>query len=125
MSSPNDDEIIFHDVLIVGAGLSGLRTAIELADHANVAILSKVHPLRSHSGAAQGGVNAALRTADPNDTWEAHAFDTVKGSPSKINIERSKFSLNLINSSNNLPSFMESLKSWADFLSIPVLCDIM
>ncbi len=80
MTLPDSDKIIFHDVLIIGAGLSGLRTAIELVDHQDVAILSKVHPLRSHSGAAQGGVNAALGTVDPNDTWEAHAFDTVKGS---------------------------------------------
>ncbi|MBD3407103.1 MAG: FAD-dependent oxidoreductase [Candidatus Lokiarchaeota archaeon] len=66
-----------HDVLVVGAGLSGLRTAIELADNCDVAILTKVHPLRSHSVAAQGGINAAM---GPDDSWEQHAFDTVKGS---------------------------------------------
>ncbi len=66
-----------HDVLIVGAGLSGLRVAIELADNFDVAIVTKVHPLRSHSVAAQGGINASLGV---DDSWEAHAFDTVKGS---------------------------------------------
>ncbi len=66
-----------HDVVVVGAGLSGLRVAIELADSFDVVVLTKVHPLRSHSVAAQGGINAALR---PDDSWESHAFDTVKGS---------------------------------------------
>jgi len=66
-----------HDVLVVGGGLSGLRVAIELADSCDVAVLSKVHPLRSHSVAAQGGMNASL---GEGDSWEAHAFDTVKGS---------------------------------------------
>ncbi len=66
-----------HDVLIVGAGLSGLRVAIELADKFNVVIVTKVHPLRSHSVAAQGGINASLGA---DDSWESHAFDTVKGS---------------------------------------------
>ncbi|TFG07833.1 FAD-dependent oxidoreductase [Candidatus Thorarchaeota archaeon] len=65
-----------HDVLVVGAGLSGLRTAIELSDEYDVAVLTKVHPLRSHSVAAQGGINASL---GEDDSWEAHAFDTVKG----------------------------------------------
>ena len=66
-----------HEVLIVGAGLSGLRVAIQLAKDHDVAVLTKVHPLRSHSVAAQGGINAAL---GGNDSWEQHAFDTVKGS---------------------------------------------
>jgi len=66
-----------HDVLIIGAGLSGLRVAIQLAGKFNVAVLSKVHPLRSHSVAAQGGINASL---GEGDSWESHAFDTVKGS---------------------------------------------
>ncbi len=70
-----------HDVVIVGAGLTGLRAAIETVDQGlNTAIISKVHPLRSHSVAAQGGINAALGNAVAEDSWEDHAFDTVKGS---------------------------------------------
>jgi len=66
-----------HDVLIIGAGLSGLRAAIEIADTHDVAVVTKVHSLRSHSVAAQGGINAAMSA---EDSWESHAFDTVKGS---------------------------------------------
>jgi succinate dehydrogenase / fumarate reductase flavoprotein subunit len=67
-----------HDVLIIGAGLAGQRAALAAADAgATVAIMSKVHPVRSHSVAAAGGINAALK---PGDSWESHAFDTVKGS---------------------------------------------
>ncbi len=65
-----------HDVIIVGGGLAGLRAALAGCD-ADVAVISKVHPLRSHSVAAQGGINAALGN---NDRWEDHAFDTIKGS---------------------------------------------
>ena len=68
-----------HDVLIVGAGLAGMRAAIAArAGGANAAIISKVHPVRSHSSAAQGGINAAL--TDRGDDWEDHAYDTIKGS---------------------------------------------
>ncbi len=67
-----------HDVLVIGAGLAGQRAALAAADAgAAVGIISKVHPVRSHSNAAQGGINAAL---NPEDSWESHAFDTVKGS---------------------------------------------
>jgi succinate dehydrogenase / fumarate reductase flavoprotein subunit len=67
-----------HDVLVIGAGLAGQRAALAAADEgASVGIISKVHPVRSHSNAAQGGINAAL---NPEDSWESHAFDTVKGS---------------------------------------------
>jgi succinate dehydrogenase / fumarate reductase flavoprotein subunit len=69
-----------HDVLVVGAGLSGMRAAIEAFDiGADVAVISKVHPVRSHSGAAEGGINAALGNASEDDP-EKHAYDTVKGS---------------------------------------------
>jgi succinate dehydrogenase / fumarate reductase, flavoprotein subunit len=69
-----------HDVLVVGAGLAGMRAAIAAHDAgAHVALVSKLHPTRSHSGAAEGGINAALGNATP-DTPEQHAFDTVKGS---------------------------------------------
>jgi succinate dehydrogenase / fumarate reductase flavoprotein subunit len=68
-----------HDVLVVGAGCAGMRAAIEAHDAgANVALLSKLHPTRSHSGAAEGGINAALGNAS-EDNPEIHAFDTVKG----------------------------------------------
>jgi succinate dehydrogenase / fumarate reductase flavoprotein subunit len=63
---------------VIGAGLAGQRAALAAAaEGASVGIISKVHPVRSHSNAAQGGINAAL---DPEDSWESHAFDTVKGS---------------------------------------------
>ena len=69
-----------HDVLVVGAGCAGMRAAIEAFDAgADVAVLSKIHPVRSHSGAAEGGINAALGNAS-DDSPEKHAFDTVKGS---------------------------------------------
>jgi succinate dehydrogenase / fumarate reductase flavoprotein subunit len=67
-----------HDVLIIGAGLAGQRGALAAADAgATVALMSKVHPVRSHSVAAAGGINAAI---NPADDWRSHAFDTVKGS---------------------------------------------
>jgi succinate dehydrogenase / fumarate reductase flavoprotein subunit len=69
-----------HDVLVVGAGCAGMRAAVEAFDAgADVALLSKIHPVRSHSGAAEGGINAALGNASDDDP-EKHAFDTVKGS---------------------------------------------
>jgi succinate dehydrogenase / fumarate reductase, flavoprotein subunit len=67
-----------HDVLVIGAGLAGQRAALAAArTGVSVGIISKVHPVRSHSNAAQGGINAAL---NPGDSWESHAFDTIKGS---------------------------------------------
>jgi succinate dehydrogenase / fumarate reductase flavoprotein subunit len=74
--------MIKHDVVIVGGGLTGLRAAVGLCDKYDVALISKVYPVRSHSIAAQGGINAAL-TNHPDsrdDSWEKHSFDTVKGS---------------------------------------------
>jgi succinate dehydrogenase / fumarate reductase flavoprotein subunit len=69
-----------HDVLVVGAGCAGMRAAIEAHEAgADVALVSKIHPTRSHSGAAEGGINAALGNAS-EDNPELHAFDTVKGS---------------------------------------------
>jgi len=69
-----------HDVLVVGAGLAGMRAAVEAFDAgADVAVISKIHPVRSHSGAAEGGINAALGNAS-EDNPELHAYDTVKGS---------------------------------------------
>src|SRR5919204_1752226 len=67
-----------HDVLVIGAGLAGQRAALAAAERGvSVGVVSKVHPVRSHSNAAQGGINAALQEGD---SWESHAFDTVKGS---------------------------------------------
>lgn len=71
-----------HDVIIVGGGLAGCRAALEIArkdPRLDVALVAKTHPIRSHSVAAQGGMAATLKNVDIEDTWEAHAFDTVKG----------------------------------------------
>src|SRR5215475_2957312 len=69
-----------HDVLIIGAGLAGMRAAVAAIDAgADVAMISKIHPTRSHSGAAEGGINAALGNAS-EDNPEDHSYDTVKGS---------------------------------------------
>lgn len=94
-------ETIQHDVVIVGAGLAGTWAAMVAAQEGvkDIAVLSKIHPLRSHSGAAQGGIAAALSNVrpvagtgprgpleqvppgdDPVDSWELHMFDTIKGS---------------------------------------------
>jgi len=68
-----------HDVLIIGAGLAGMRAALSARQNGvDVAVVSKVHPVRSHSNAAQGGINAALQ--DRGDDWRDHAYDTIKGS---------------------------------------------
>ena len=68
-----------HDVLIIGAGLAGMRAALAAREAgSDVAIISKVTPVRSHSNAAQGGINAAL--TDRGDDWKEHAYETVKGS---------------------------------------------
>jgi succinate dehydrogenase flavoprotein subunit len=74
-----------HDVLIIGGGLTGLRAALRVSDAGvDVAVVSKVHPLRSHSVAAQGGMNASLGNVEgedgTKDNWQNHAYDTVAGS---------------------------------------------
>jgi succinate dehydrogenase / fumarate reductase flavoprotein subunit len=86
--------MIFHDILVVGGGLAGLRAAISAAEKkADVAIVSRLYPVRSHSGQAQGGVNAALANNPQahDDTPEKHAFDTVKGSDFLADQETSIF----------------------------------
>jgi len=75
-----NDNVTYHsyDVVIVGAGGAGMRAAIEAGPHAKVAVVSKLFPTRSHTGAAQGGMAAALANVE-EDSWEWHTFDTVKG----------------------------------------------
>ncbi len=68
-----------YDVVIMGAGLTGMSAAVKMAEdnpHLKVAIISKVHPVRSHSGAAQGGINAAVAR---EDSWQDHYYETLKG----------------------------------------------
>lgn len=68
------------DAIIIGGGGSGLRTALELAKSGKkTAVLSKVFPTRSHTVSAQGGITCAIASADPNDDWRWHMYDTVKG----------------------------------------------
>ena len=75
-------KIYNHEIIVVGGGLASMRAALESARYGDVAIVSQTHPLRSHSGAAQGGVNASLANhpESRDDNPEKHAFDTVKGS---------------------------------------------
>ena len=83
-----------YDVLIVGAGGAGLYSALEAAKNAKdlkVGVLTKVYPTRSHTGAAQGGINAALANIDPLDTPKDHAFDTIKGSDYLADQKASEF----------------------------------
>src|SRR5690606_33741212 len=74
------DGIHYHryDVVIVGAGGAGMRAAIEAGPNARTAVITKLYPTRSHTGAAQGGMAAALANVE-DDNWEWHTFDTVKG----------------------------------------------
>src|SRR5258705_11938568 len=67
-----------YDVIIVGAGGAGMRAAVEAGPRARTAVLTKLYPTRSHTGAAQGGMCAALANVE-EDNWEWHTFDTVKG----------------------------------------------
>ena len=67
-----------YDVVIIGAGGAGMRAALEASRRARTAVLSKLYPTRSHTGAAQGGMCAALGNTE-EDSWEWHTFDTVKG----------------------------------------------
>lgn len=74
------DGVHYHqfDIVIVGAGGAGMRAAIEAGPHARTAVISKLYPTRSHTGAAQGGMAAALANVE-EDNWEWHTYDTVKG----------------------------------------------
>src|SRR5258708_13391538 len=66
------------DSIIVGAGGAGLMAALESSRRVGTAVVSKLYPTRSHTGAAQGGIAAALANLE-NDSWENHAYDTIKG----------------------------------------------
>ena len=69
------------DVLVIGGGGSGMRTSLELAKSGlKTAVFSKVFPTRSHTVAAQGGITCAIASADPEDDWRWHMYDTIKGS---------------------------------------------
>ena len=70
--------IFKHDIVIVGAGLAGLRAVVACAGETDVAVVTKVFPTRSHSGTAQGGITASIGNEE-EDHWEWHLFDTVKG----------------------------------------------
>ncbi|WP_168916341.1 succinate dehydrogenase flavoprotein subunit [Microcella flavibacter] len=80
LTSPATPAVHHHefDVVIVGAGGAGMRAAIEAGPNAKTAVISKLYPTRSHTGAAQGGMAAALANVE-EDSWEWHTFDTVKG----------------------------------------------
>src|SRR5258708_17369625 len=71
-------EVHKFDALIVGAGGAGLMAALHASKGTNTAVLSKLYPTRSHTGAALGGIGAALGNLE-EDKWEWHAFDTIKG----------------------------------------------
>ena len=80
MNSSNISTLEF-DVLVIGGGGSGMRTSLELAKSGlKTAVVSKVFPTRSHTVSAQGGITCAIASADPQDDWRWHMYDTVKGS---------------------------------------------
>ncbi|MEU5840044.1 succinate dehydrogenase flavoprotein subunit [Streptomyces diacarni] len=78
MSTVNNVKIHKYDTVIVGAGGAGMRAAIESTKRSRTAVLTKLYPTRSHTGAAQGGMAAALANVE-EDNWEWHTFDTIKG----------------------------------------------
>jgi len=72
---------ITYDAIVIGGGGAGLRAALQLAESGlNTAVISKVFPTRSHTVSAQGGITCAIASADPDDDWRWHMYDTVKGS---------------------------------------------
>ena len=76
----NNIKALEFDALIIGGGGSGMRTSLELAKSGlKTAVVSKVFPTRSHTVSAQGGITCAIQSADPNDDWRWHMYDTVKG----------------------------------------------
>ncbi len=98
-----------YDVIIIGGGASGLRAAIEAADQGKnlkVCLISKVYPTRSHTGAAQGGMNASVKTVSQDDSPESHAFDTIKGSDYLADQNAVKFM------TYEAPALIEELDKW-------------
>ena len=76
----NNIKTLEFDALIIGGGGAGMRTSLELAKSGlKTAVVSKVFPTRSHTVSAQGGITCAIQSADPNDDWRWHMYDTVKG----------------------------------------------
>ena len=76
----NNIKTIEFDALIIGGGGSGMRASLELAKSGlKTAVVSKVFPTRSHTVSAQGGITCAIASADPDDDWRWHMYDTVKG----------------------------------------------
>ena len=72
---------ISFDAIIIGGGGAGMRAALQLAQGGHkTAVITKVFPTRSHTVSAQGGITCAIASADPNDDWRWHMYDTVKGS---------------------------------------------
>ena len=98
---------IMFDIIVIGGGLAGLRAAISAKHQGNdVAVVSMVYPTRSHSGAAQGGINASLGNVDQDDSWEKHAYDTVKGSDFLADQEAVK------TLTKNAPTAIYELEAW-------------
>ena len=85
------------DAVIVGGGGSGMRAALQLAQSGyKTAVITKVFPTRSHTVSAQGGITCAIASDDPNDKWEWHMYDTIKGSDYIGDQEAIEYMLSLI-----------------------------
>ena len=112
MSSTDNVTYHSHDVIIVGAGGAGMRAAIEAGGEANVAVISKLFPTRSHTGAAQGGMAAALANVE-EDSWEWHTFDTVKGGDYLVDQDGLRFWL------RSLSRRSSTLRTWGFRLTAP------
>lgn len=82
MNGISECAMLTYDIVVVGSGGAGMRAALAAGEGSGlrVAVISKTYPTRSHTGAAQGGINAVLKNRDANDTTDSHAYDTIKGS---------------------------------------------
>ena len=101
------DGVTYHqfDVVIVGAGGAGMRAAIEAAPKAKTAVITKLYPTRSHTGAAQGGMAAALANVE-EDNWEWHTFDTVKGGDYLVDQDAAEMRKKLLTRSSTLRTWV-------------------